>query len=104
MQAILLERGVVVVQGGGYSTDPPEQAEVAEVYEDAIGLLVPHHFEPGDWVTIESDDISRKAQVEHAAAWPDGRWFLGCAFAERLTGEQVEGLSRAHSARMILPL
>lgn len=96
MQAISLGRGVVVchpvMQEGGYSIDPPERAEVTEVYENAIGLVVPHHLARGDWVTIESDDFSLQAQVEHVAERPDGRWFLGCAFSERLTEGQVEAM------------
>ena len=73
-------------------------AAVADLSCNGACLVARHRFEPGDLLSVTLLDQSqtyrcqRQARVVHSVQQPDGRWALGCEFAEALQEQDVERL------------
>jgi hypothetical protein len=74
------------------------RAQVRDVSQGGIGLVVNRRFEPGTLLVIELDTpgpddgrtfLARVVRVVHATARPESDWLLGCAFAAELEDEDL---------------
>jgi hypothetical protein len=80
---------------GGHSAVP---ARARDISTGGVSLVAPVGFGQGTILHIElqtcADTLSQPlhACVMHATAQPDGQWFIGCAFLDKLSPDQLKGL------------
>jgi len=85
-------RSVRALAGSGW----PGRA--VNISAGGIGLVLRHCFKRGVSLAIELPDTppARRrillARVRHASAQRDGTWFIGCAFIEELSEEELQTL------------
>jgi hypothetical protein len=71
-------------------------ARPCDVSVGGIGLFLAHPVAPGETLTIQPRARPERpvspltAAVVHARSSADGSWLVGCAFEQRLTGEQLD--------------
>ncbi|HEV3258912.1 MAG TPA: PilZ domain-containing protein [Gemmataceae bacterium] len=72
--------------------------KVADISVGGLCLVLRHCFEPGTPLAIELPGArpgrarTLLVRVRHATAQADGTWLVGCAFAERLSEEELKAL------------
>jgi hypothetical protein len=63
-----------------------------------VGLLLNRPLELGSWILLELDGLGHdlglevSAQVVHATPQHDGNYLIGCAFAHRLSADELDAL------------
>jgi hypothetical protein len=72
--------------------------KVRDISRAGIGLVIQHRFDPEAILVVELENADRtqshslQVRVIRTLAQPDGRWFLGCAFTEELSEEQLKAI------------
>jgi hypothetical protein len=73
-------------------------ARARDISTGGLSLVVPFGFGQGTILHIElqtrAQSFSRPlhACVMHATAQPDGQWFIGCAFLDKLSPDELKSL------------
>jgi hypothetical protein len=75
-------------------------AVIRDVSLGGIGLILGRRFERGVGLAIEVPQVGDMpaetllVRVNHVTSLPGGKWLLGCAFASRLSDDELRGLLR----------
>jgi hypothetical protein len=73
-------------------------AWVLNLSVNGAGLLLGDPLESGTWLLLELESLARdltleiSARIVHATRQADGNWLLGCAFANRLSDDELDAV------------
>jgi hypothetical protein len=80
------------------NTIEAQHALIANLSAQGIGLLLSHPIAAGTPVRVQllcdspPTSLELDASVAHATPFEDGIWLIGCAFARRLSAEELRAL------------
>jgi hypothetical protein len=75
------------------------QAQIRDISNAGIGLILNRRFTPGTILSVElptthsGSVILQLARVVHASPQADGRWLIGCEFAKQLSDDDLASLT-----------